>query len=387
MIAAVSRMDNTMDLFWVGPDGSVNNARWYDMGDRQWESGELLPPGSASVTGGIAAISRDRNAIEIFWIGPDGAVRQGRWSDDREQPGGLWDFSAFAPPGSASATSGIAAVSRRPDTKEVFWVAPDSSLRNAFLYDSTREWKFGRLAGNAALDSHVTAVSRNADNLDVVYSEAVIFDEVFKWIPIVVPNPNYFPTFDENGMLIQDPLNPEYLETGEFYGETKKVSRYHLVICRWSDDSKTSGLKGVWRTEPLYYTKTLSAAAAVCRNPDTIEIFYVEHGGALHHSFWYEGGARWQHSALTPPLEASPFGGVTATARKSGTIEVMWISLRGEVNNIYWYDGHPWKTYHQTDPDAASNEGDIALISRIPESLEAFWVGSSGKLTNGYWYE
>ena len=390
-IAAVSRMSNTMDVFWVGPDGSINNTRWYDLNDRQWESDQLFSPGTASAAGGIAAITRAPGTIEIFWVGPTGTVQQARWVDEEQRPGGAWEIFTVAPVGSASTTSGIAAVSRRPDTKEVFWAAPDATLRNAHWYDSGNEWNFAALSENVAVDTHISAVARNADNLDVVYSQVFTIEETYDWVPIYEANPYYNPHKVTGHPAFDDDGQPSHLPTGEYYPKTRRVQRYSLVISRWSDDTKNQLVKGIWQTETLYYTQILTAAAAVCHNPHTIEIFYAAQGialsPALHHSFWYDGSASWQHRVLTPPGEISTSAGITAAARKSGTIEVMWISPEGTVHNAYWYEGRPWITYHQTEMRGAASTGDITLISRIPESLEAFWVDWDGKLVNRHWYE
>ncbi|MGX9728558.1 MAG: hypothetical protein ACTFAK_14960 [Candidatus Electronema sp. VV] len=48
-------------------------AYWYEGG--QWQRYELAPAGSASVNGGIAAVSRIPNSMEVWWIGANGSVQ------------------------------------------------------------------------------------------------------------------------------------------------------------------------------------------------------------------------------------------------------------------------------------------------------------------------
>jgi hypothetical protein len=50
-VAALSRTDGHMEIFYVGPDGSVQDRFWYDDG-QGWRGLELAPPGSASVSSG-----------------------------------------------------------------------------------------------------------------------------------------------------------------------------------------------------------------------------------------------------------------------------------------------------------------------------------------------
>ena len=78
-VAAIHRGDNLMEVWWVSPDGSVQD-RWFD--GSQWHTfpngAPLAGPGSASVNTGIAAISRYWSRMEVWWIGMDGSV-QDRW--------------------------------------------------------------------------------------------------------------------------------------------------------------------------------------------------------------------------------------------------------------------------------------------------------------------
>src|SRR5215831_12983444 len=71
-VAAVSRNPNTMEVFWIGPEGTVQDKNYYD--GRGWAGFTLAGPNAASLTGGIAAVSRSSNTIEIFYIGSDGSV-------------------------------------------------------------------------------------------------------------------------------------------------------------------------------------------------------------------------------------------------------------------------------------------------------------------------
>src|SRR2546430_11792526 len=52
-IAAVARKADTMEVFWVGADGSVQHAFWYENDPAGWHrlAPPLTPPASASTTG------------------------------------------------------------------------------------------------------------------------------------------------------------------------------------------------------------------------------------------------------------------------------------------------------------------------------------------------
>jgi hypothetical protein len=60
----------------------------------------VAPPGSA-LPGAIAAVSRERNRLDVFWVAPDGGIGSHWWHG---VPGENWgDHQPFAvgPPGSA----------------------------------------------------------------------------------------------------------------------------------------------------------------------------------------------------------------------------------------------------------------------------------------------
>ncbi|HEY7572410.1 MAG TPA: hypothetical protein VH796_13670, partial [Nitrososphaeraceae archaeon] len=58
--SAVSRIPNSMEIWWIGANGSVNDNYWYYGGT--WNGFQIAPPGSASTSGGITAVSRIPNS-------------------------------------------------------------------------------------------------------------------------------------------------------------------------------------------------------------------------------------------------------------------------------------------------------------------------------------
>jgi hypothetical protein len=68
-----------MEVFWIAGDGSVWDESWYDVPPRRWQPHRLAGPGSASTTGGIAAVSRIPGSMEVWWVAPDGSVQGDKW--------------------------------------------------------------------------------------------------------------------------------------------------------------------------------------------------------------------------------------------------------------------------------------------------------------------
>ena len=81
-VAAVSRIPNSMELWWIGADGdgSVQGAFWYEGGS--WQPYQLAPRGSASPLGGIAAVSRIPNSMELWYVGAQGSIQDAYWYQD-----------------------------------------------------------------------------------------------------------------------------------------------------------------------------------------------------------------------------------------------------------------------------------------------------------------
>jgi hypothetical protein len=76
-IAAVSRVPNSMELWWTGADGSIQDNYWYE--GAQWQRFALAPPGSASPTGRIDVTSRIPGSMELWWPGANGSVQDNYW--------------------------------------------------------------------------------------------------------------------------------------------------------------------------------------------------------------------------------------------------------------------------------------------------------------------
>ena len=127
-ITAVSRIPNSMEVWWIGANGSVRDAFWYEGG--QWQQFELAPAGTASTTGGITAVSRIPNSMEVWWIGTNGSVQDAYWYE-----GSQWQRFELSSAGAASINGGITAVSRIPNSMEVWWIGANGSVQDGFWYD------------------------------------------------------------------------------------------------------------------------------------------------------------------------------------------------------------------------------------------------------------
>ena len=139
-------------MFWVGPNGSIEHAYFQD-GLPWLRFPQVAPPGSASTIGSLAAVSRAPNTWEIFWLSPDGDVEDAYHYDT---PGAL----ALGSPSGA-----LTAVSRASNTLEVWWIGRDYSVQDAYWFEGSA-WSRFTLSGPNSADSAIAAVAPSSSAMD-----------------------------------------------------------------------------------------------------------------------------------------------------------------------------------------------------------------------------
>ncbi|MFE1560502.1 CAP domain-containing protein [Streptomyces sp. NPDC058734] len=178
-ISAVSQRDGHLDVFWIGPDGTVRSNWWDSAPNGAWGTHgqfNITPPNSAALQSGVAAVSQRNGHLDVFWIGPDGSVRSHWWDS---APSGAWGTHGqfnIAPPNSAAPNSAITAVSQRDGHLDVFWIGPDGTVRsNWWDSDPNGAWAkhqpFNITPPNsAAPNAGISAVSQRNGHLDVFWA-------------------------------------------------------------------------------------------------------------------------------------------------------------------------------------------------------------------------
>ena len=125
-----------IDIFYVGPTGSVNNLHWIPAA-RTLSSKLLARAGNADASTSLTVVSKGPGSMELFWITPQGSVRDVWYAG----PASGYDVNAWqaaydiAPAGSAASPGGITGISKTSATMDVWWVNP----RGALIY-SHWEW-------------------------------------------------------------------------------------------------------------------------------------------------------------------------------------------------------------------------------------------------------
>jgi hypothetical protein len=324
-ITSVSRIPNSMEIFWIAANGSVQHAYWYEGGN--WGRNELAPPGSTSSIANITSISRISNSMEIFWIAANGSVQGAYWYE-----GGNWQRYELAPAGSASLNGGIAVISRIPNSMEVFWIGVNRSVQHAYWYEGAN-WERNELASaeSASSSGGIAVISRISNSMEVFWIGA------------------------------NRSVQHAYWYEGANWERNELAPAGSASFSRWG-------------------------IAGVSRIPNSMEVFWIGVNGSVQHAYWYEG-ANWEHNRIAPVWSASVFGGIAVVSRIPNSMEVFWIGADGSIQDAYWYEGAAWQSYKLAPTGSATIVGNITALSRIPNSMEVFWIGERRSIQDAYWYD
>ena len=318
-ITSLSRVPTSMEIWWVGIDGSIQGAYWYKGSDWEHYNNPLAPAGSASQTSGMTSVSRNPNAMEIWWVGTDGSVQGAYWYE-----GSKWERYTLAPAGSASQTSGMTSVSRSPSTMELWWVGTDGSVQGAYWYEGSK-WKRYTLApaGSASQTSGMTSVSRSSSTMELWW------------------------------------VSPEGSVEGAYWYEGSKWKRYTLAPA--GSALQTAGL------------------TSVSRISNSMEVWWIGNDSSIQGAYWYEG-SDWKRYELAQTESASPTSNLTSVSRIPNGMEIWWVGTDGSIQDAFWYEGSNWKQFELAPAGSASQTGGLTSLSRLPDRMVVWWTGTNASI-------
>src|SRR3954453_1862101 len=77
----VEGRSDVLHVWWVGPKGTLEGA--YIVIDKtQWTRYQVAGQGSASLSAGISSLHRYSGTEEIYWIAPNGAMFNAYWYEN-----------------------------------------------------------------------------------------------------------------------------------------------------------------------------------------------------------------------------------------------------------------------------------------------------------------
>ncbi|PRY40496.1 hypothetical protein [Umezawaea tangerina] len=167
-VAVVERGGGQLDVFWIGPDGAIGST-WADPDGKPWRPPfPITPPGAARSNSPLAAVHRGGGQLDVFWIGPDGAIGS-TWADPDGKP---WRPPfPITPPGAARSNSPLAAVHRGGGQLDVFWIGPDGAIGSTWANPGSGWQPPFPVTPSAATrgDSSLVAFHRGGGQLDVFW--------------------------------------------------------------------------------------------------------------------------------------------------------------------------------------------------------------------------
>lgn len=184
-ITALSRTPGHLDLFAINANGDlVSNWRnkWVD--NNQWHnwfpltSGGKFPPGAP-----VAAVSRYPDHMDVFMVAKDESI-QSVWFDSN---GGWRGQFPVSPAGEIPAWDGvkgggITAVARSKDNLDVFAVAHDWQVATGW-WSSGNNWNYTKDISPLWVrpGSEIASVSRNSHNIEVLYVDGYAKLQALEW--------------------------------------------------------------------------------------------------------------------------------------------------------------------------------------------------------------
>ena len=159
---------NRLDVFWIGPDGGIGSTAWEGgVNNNGWANTfPVASPGVARADSPITAVARTPNRLDVFWIGPDGGIGSTAWEGGVNNNGWATAFP-ITKPGAARPGSPIAAVARTPNRLDVFWIGPDGAIGSTAWEGGVNNNGWATAfpitnPGVARADSSITGVARQS---------------------------------------------------------------------------------------------------------------------------------------------------------------------------------------------------------------------------------
>jgi hypothetical protein len=308
-IACVARLQNHLDVFWIGSDGGVGT-NWWDQNANsgRWNAPFPIAPPGAAVVGTIACVARTQDHLDVFWIGPDGGVGTNWW--DQNANNGRWNTPFPIAPRSAAVAGGIACVARLQNHLDVFWVGPDGGIGTAWWDQNANngQWNppFPIAQPGTAVVGAVDCVARAPNHLDVF------------WIR------------PDGG-----------------------------VGTNWWDQNANGGK---WNA-PFAITPPGAAVAGavscVSRTPNHLDVFWIGPDGAVGTTWWDQNAnnGKWNTPFPITPPGAAAAGAIGAVSRTPNHLDAFWVGPDGAVGTTWWdqnANGGRWNTPFPISPPGSA---------------------------------
>ena len=380
----LARGPSMRDLFWIDGSGAIQTAYSHIASGTTHAPWSAYPVSGANVahnSSPLAAVSRYPDHLDLFWVGPDGSVRSAWWDSHLAEG---WTGHQFAVVGANSADprSGVTAVARRTDQVDVFWIAPDGSLWTSWWSGASSTW-LGHTyrilgPGSVRVGSPVVAATPHADRIDLVFCTPTgelrhtLWDSTRE---LAWPSPTAISTAASPVAGVGYDLaarRPGHLDV--FWCASDGG-----VWTSWSDDADASGwARHAYQVAPPGNCAPGSRLSICARNGNHLDVTWTGTTGALMTTWWdATAGAHLSANVYRIP-GTSDMSLVQMTAPHEDALATLARTAAGDLTLVGWVASDSQvvagtqngKIYHGTitanDPHPTLNE---ATISRLPAGM------------------
>jgi hypothetical protein len=348
-LAAVSRHAGQLDVFWAGPDGAIWTTWWHPAAGGWHAPFPVTTQGLAPPGAPISAVARRPDHLDLFWVHPSGGVWTQWW--DGGSPDGAWhQHAAFAIPGADAAAVGTAtaAVARTPEHLDIFWADTEGAIRTAWWYGLAADGAWHRHSsiaittpGAAHSGAGVAAVARRPDQLDVFWVDRgtrAIHTHWWngshpggKWhehpaFPITGPE-----AAPERGHVTAANAGPDRIDVAWTNSEGAVVTHWWSAAPRsgWGDHQPHTLV-------PAVPTRPGSRVALVARTASHLDAFWIDDDQQVNAAWRHLGtnGGAWSTPGRIAAAEAASGTTVAAVARAADHIDLFWSGAG--LRSSYW---------------------------------------------------
>jgi len=123
-VVALSRTEDSIDLFWIGPQGDVLTCHG---SDQTWSAPQSIAgPGAAAAGFGLSCVAPTATRIHAFWTANGGRVSGA--TGDYANGQARWSAPFTVAASGARAQSPVAALATRPGRIDIFWAGADAAV-------------------------------------------------------------------------------------------------------------------------------------------------------------------------------------------------------------------------------------------------------------------
>jgi hypothetical protein len=336
-VAAVSRSPKHVDLFKIGPEGAVCSSAWEEgpAGSKWTDWFQIHSETVFAQEAPVSALARRPDQLDLFVTGLNGAIWTCSWHADPEQwrPWYPIHFETVF-----RQDRQVTAISRVPEHIDLFRIGFDGAVWSTWWSEQTGVWdNWDRIHPETRFpdDARVTALARRTDHVDLF-------------------------TVGLDGAVWS---------------------------CWWHADVES--WRPWYRIHPETVFRFDQEIAAVSRVPEHMDLFTVGNNGAVWSTSWHEGDSQGWRSwfAIHPETRFALDSRVTALARRPDHLDLFVTGLDGSVWSCWWHDDpQGWRPWFPIIPSPAfSQDHPVTALARLPEHIDLYKIGPDGNVWSTWW--